>query len=93
MILKTSAFSLVFLLSMVCIQEYIEGTDSNGFDVYGYMEVDDVNAVDGFVETSDDQIIFLEDAIQNDADAFDQRIRYEDENDFFDQQYEINLEE
>ena len=90
---KTSAFSIIFSILTIFSMEYIEGTDYNGFDVYGYMEVDDVNAVDGFVERPDGNIIFLDDAPQDDVDTFGQEPQYENDPNFFDQQYEINLEE
>ena len=72
---------------------YIEGTDANGRDVYDYVEVDDINIVNGFVEKPDNSIIFLEDNIKIDSDFFNQKSEFEEDEDFFGQEYEINLEE
>lgn len=74
---------------------YIEGTDVNGYEVFGYIKVDDTNTVDGFVKDPKGNIIFLEDKPQNAVkeDAFGQIPEFEDNKDFFGQDYEINLEE
>lgn len=90
---KTSALSIIFPVLLAFNMEYVEGTDSNGVDVYGYMEIDDVNAPDGFVETSDGDIIFLDDETKTDAekDYFEQIPEYEDCTDAFGQQNEMEV--
>ena len=89
---------LIFFLltaSSLADELYIDGINANGESVYGYIKVDDTNIVDGFVKDLEGNIIFLEDKPQNavEEDAFGQIPEFEDDVDFFEQQYEINLEE
>ena len=89
--------AIICLLAVLSLADeiWIDGTDTNGWNISEYREVDDTNIVDGFVKDLKGNIIFLEDKSQNavEEDAFGQIPEFEDDVDFFEQDYEINLEE
>ena len=73
---------------------YVEGTDANGYSIFGYVEIEGIYIDDSFVEDIDDNIIFLNNERYDvDEDFFDQTPDFEDDVDFFNQQFETNIDE
>ena len=94
-----------FLMTTHCPAEEIYIEDGS---VSGYVEMDDDGYIEGFVEDLNGKSYFIEgeafngvvddgfnfyDTYPEETDFFDQTPEFENDEDFFEQNYEINLEE
>lgn len=105
---KLTAYGIAAFFSMttICLAEEIYIDDDS---VSGYVEVDNNGFVEGFIDDLKGKSYFIEGEFCNDTiydgfkfydaypnnetDFFDQTPEFEDDKDFFDQKYELYLEE